>query len=95
MRILLCLLFCASVSGQIAEIDMTALEQFKKQQDQTLQAFKDQQERALERVMQQQILTHLLEQVNHQRALVVQLGGGKQVVSSIQQVIAEQCIDSL
>jgi len=69
------LLLSASVCyGQIADIDMIALQQFKLRQNQNLERFKQDQENALAVVMQQQVLVHLLEQVEHQKALVIQLG---------------------
>jgi len=70
------------------------LQEFKIVQDQKLQAFKNQQRNELEQIKQRQILTHLLEQVEHQKTLVVQLGVGtlQQIsVASVQQ----QCVDGL
>ena len=77
---LLVCLACSSASGQIADIDVVALQQFKIKQTQNLDRFKQDQENALQGVIQQQVLTHLLEQVEHQKALVLQLGGEQKVL---------------
>lgn len=104
MRVLLCLLlFLVCLLPHIAlaqttDIDLTVLQEFKIQQDQKLQAFKNQQRNELAQVEQRQILTLLLEQVEHQKALVIQLGGAtiRQVsVSQVSSVIQQQCIDDL
>lgn len=97
MRILLCLLlFLSSVSAQTTDIDLTVLQEFKIVQDQKLQAFKNQQRNELAQVEQRQILTLLLEQVEHQKALVLQLvGSTAQQVSIAVSQYQQQYVDDL
>ncbi len=86
MRIfLLFLLFVTPLNAQTdnvmgsmsrkSRIDAVSLEQFSIQQGQQLERFKQEQSQRLELLKQQQVLVRLMEQVNHQKALMNQLAG--------------------
>jgi len=99
MRMFLCLLlFVVPLSAQTEDIDAVSLQQFVIQQEQQLEQFKQQQIQRLELLKQQQVLVSLLERVNHQKALMAQLGQSKSEESiaqlqDLQGQIAQQAVD--